>query len=89
MRLSLRVALIVLLIVAAAVLFAEDGVAEAPIRALVADQAAAWNAGDGPAYTRHLAPDAWLTNIFGMIMYRAPAFAKRHAEILATLIGDN
>ena len=84
MRLPLRLALLLLLIVAAAVSLAQDTVAEASIRAIVADQAAAWNAGDGQAYARHLAPDASFTNIFGMIMYGAPAFAKRHAEILAT-----
>jgi hypothetical protein len=33
---------------------------------------------------RHLAPDASFTNLFGMVMYGASAFAKRHAEILDT-----
>jgi len=44
---------------------------------IVADQAAAWNAGDGQACARHLAPEASFTNIFGMVMYGAPAFARR------------
>lgn len=61
-----------------------DAPAEAPVRAIVADLVAAWNAGDGQACARHLAPDASFTNVFGMATYGAPAFAKRHAEILAT-----
>src|SRR4051812_37195513 len=32
-----------------------------------------WN-----AYAPKLAPDASFTNLFGMVMYGAPAFAKRH-----------
>ena len=63
---------------------AQDGPAESAIRAIVAEQAAAWNAGDGARYAARLAPEASFTNIFGMVMYGAPAFAKRHAEILAT-----
>ena len=85
MALSLNIALI-LLVVPAGVSFAQDAasVSEAPIRAIVAEQVDAWNAGDGQAYARHLAPDASFTNLFGMVMYGAPAFAKRHSEILAT-----
>ena len=44
----------------------------------------AWNAGGGQAYARHLAPEASFTNLFGMVLYGTPAFAKRHSEILAT-----
>jgi uncharacterized protein (TIGR02246 family) len=61
-----------------------DAAAESAIRAIIADQASAWNAGDGMRYADHLAPDASFTNVFGMVMYGAAAFAKRHAEILAT-----
>ena len=68
----------------AVVSFAQDAASEAAIRAIVAEQAVAWNAGDGQAYARHLAPDASFTNIFGMVMYGAYAFAQRHADILAT-----
>lgn len=50
----------------------------------MAEQVAAWNAGDGQAYARQLAVDASFTNVFGMVMYGAPAFAQRHTEILAT-----
>ncbi len=62
----------------------QDATPEAAIRSIVAGQAAAWNAGDGTAYSRHLARDVSFTNLFGMVMYGAGAFEKRHAEILAT-----
>lgn len=71
-------------VVAAGLGCAAQNAGEAPIRAIVADQAAAWNAGDGRGYARHLAPGASFTNIFGMVMYGAEAFAERHAEILRT-----
>src|SRR5262245_63976587 len=51
---------------------------EAAIRRIVADQVVAWNAGDGRKYAERLAPDAAFTNLFGMVMYGAPAFEKRH-----------
>ena len=63
---------------------AQDVAAEAPLRAIVAAQAAAWDAGDAAAYAADLAPDASFTNLFGMVMYGAPAFAERHRQILAT-----
>lgn len=66
------------------VVAAQEAVSEAAIRAIVADQAAAWNAGDGQGYAKHVAADASFTNLFGMVMYGAPAFAARHVEILAT-----
>ena len=62
----------------------QDDAAEAPIRAIVAEQVAAWDAGDGAAYAKDLAPDASFTNLFGMVMYGAAAFAERHRQILAT-----
>jgi uncharacterized protein (TIGR02246 family) len=52
--------------------------------AIIAEQVDAWNAGDGTRYANHLAPDVSFTNLFGMVMYGAPAFAKRHHEILST-----
>ena len=58
--------------------------AEAAIRAIVAEQVLAWNAGDGTRYASRLSPDASFTNLFGMGMYGAPAFANRHNEILST-----
>lgn len=63
---------------------AQDAGAEAAIRAIVAEQAVAWDAGNGSAYAERLAPDASFTNLFGMVMYGKPAFVQRHAEILAT-----
>ena len=61
-----------------------DASAETAIRAIVADQAVAWNAGDGEAYARRLAPEASFTNLFGMVFYGKAAFAQRHSEILRT-----
>jgi uncharacterized protein (TIGR02246 family) len=81
---SRNIALIILLAGSAGLLFARVAAPEAPIRDIVAQQAAAWNAGDGQAYAEHVAPDVSFTNLFGMVMYGAPAFAKRHTEILAT-----
>lgn len=63
---------------------APDASAEPAIRAIVAEQAVAWNAGDGDRYAGRLAPGASFTNLFGMVMYGAPAFANRHKEILST-----
>ncbi|MEP6591827.1 MAG: SgcJ/EcaC family oxidoreductase [Gemmatimonadota bacterium] len=63
---------------------AQANSAESQIRAIVEAQAAAWTAGDGTAYAKDLAPDASFTNLFGMVMYGAPAFAERHRQILAT-----
>ena len=68
--------------------FAQDQRAEAAIRSIIAAQAVAWNAGDGNAYAKDLAPDASFTNLFGMVMYGAPAFAERHRQILATFYKD-
>jgi uncharacterized protein (TIGR02246 family) len=63
---------------------AQDPVAEAAIRAIIAEQVVAWDAGDGTRYSSHMAPDVSFTNLFGMVMYGAPAFASRHNEILST-----
>ena len=63
---------------------AQDSTGEARIRAIIAEQVEAWNAGDGTRYAKDLAPDASFTNLFGMVMYGAPAFASRHKEILST-----
>ena len=58
--------------------------AEAAIRAIVAEQVVAWNAGDGKSYASHVSSDVSFTNLFGMVMYGAAAFEKRHTEILST-----
>jgi len=73
---SLNIALMILLAAPAGVSLAQDTASEAPIRAIVADQVVAWNAGNGQAYARHLAPDASFTDLFGMVLYDAPAFAS-------------
>ena len=57
---------------------------EAAIRRIVAEQARAWNAGDGAGYARDVTPDVSFTNLFGMVMYGKPAFEKRHQEILSS-----
>ena len=81
---KLTCALLAAVVLMPLVAAAQDAAAEAPIRAIIADQANAWNAGDGAGYARHLAPDASFTNLFGMVMYGAPAFISRHQEILST-----
>ena len=58
--------------------------AEAEIRALVIAQAAAWDAGDAKGYAKDVSPDVSFTNLFGMVMYGAPAFIERHQQILNT-----
>ena len=57
---------------------------EAEIRALVAAQATAWDAGDARGYAKDVSPDVSFTNLFGMVMYGAPAFIERHQQILNT-----
>ncbi len=77
------VAAAVILSVAGPRLLAQDA-REAPIRAIVERQAAAWNAGDGARYAQDVAPGVSFTNLFGMVLYGKEAFEKRHAEILAS-----
>jgi uncharacterized protein (TIGR02246 family) len=79
----LRFVAVAVVLSIASLLFGQDA-REAPIRAIVEQQAAAWNAGDGVAYARALAPDASFTNLVGMVMYGKEAFVKRHVEILAS-----
>ena len=63
---------------------AQDTSADSQIRAIVAAQVTAWNAGDGTANSKDVAPDASFTNVFGMVMYGATAFAERNRQVLAT-----
>jgi uncharacterized protein (TIGR02246 family) len=51
---------------------------------LVAIVSRAAAAQDGARYSARVAPEASFTNIFGMVMYGAPAFTARHTEILST-----
>lgn len=78
------VALLLGMLSAGAPVAAQDAAAEAPIRAIVAAQVTAWNAGDGAGFARRIAPDVSFTNLFGSVMYGAPAFARRQIEILGT-----
>lgn len=80
----LAATLLAILMLPVSAALAQDATAEAAIRAIIAEQVVAWNAGDGTRYAKHLAPDASFTNLFGMVMYGAPAFAARHNEILST-----
>ncbi len=57
---------------------------EAQIRALVAEQVRAWNAGDATAFSLHFAPDGSFTNIRGTVFYGHKAFEDRHREIFST-----
>jgi uncharacterized protein (TIGR02246 family) len=84
MNKCLSIALLVLTMLPPSAALAQDATAEAAIRAIIAEQVVAWNAGDGTRYANHLAPDVSFTNLFGMVMYGAPAFANRHNEILST-----
>ena len=81
---SLRAAVFAIAVFAPSMSAAQDAVAETAIRQIIADQAIAWNAGDGERYASRVAPEVSFTNLFGMVMYGKPAFTKRHAEILAT-----
>jgi uncharacterized protein (TIGR02246 family) len=63
--------------------FAREADDEAVIRQIISQQVIAWNAGNGALYAKHFAPDGAFTNLFGMVMYGASAFGKRHSEILA------
>jgi len=57
---------------------------EAQIRAIIAEQAAAWNVGDAKAFSSHFADDGSFTNIRGTVFYGQQAFEDRHREIFAT-----
>ena len=77
-------ALLVFAVLFAPVVLAQDGSDDSKIRAIVAAQAAAWDAGDGEAYAKDVASEASFTNLFGMVMYGSRPFAERHKQILGT-----
>ena len=54
---------------------------EALIRAIIAEQVTAWNAGDAKAFSASFADDGSFTNIRGTVFYGHRAFEDRHAEI--------
>ena len=80
----LRIAMFGLMVSPLSAAVGADVESEAAIRGIVAEQVVAWNAGDGKRYASHLAPECSFTNLFGMVMYGAAAFERRHSEILAT-----
>jgi uncharacterized protein (TIGR02246 family) len=57
---------------------------EAQIRAIIAEQVTAWNAGDAKAFSASFADDGSFTNIRGTVFYGHQAFEDRHREIFAT-----
>ena len=63
---------------------AQGAVNEAALREIIAEQVVAWDAGDGMRYARRVAPDVSFTNLFGMVMYGAPALTARHSDILSS-----
>lgn len=63
---------------------AQPAADEKAIRQIIADQAEAWNAGDGARFSRHISPEVSFTNLFGMVMYGGDAFTRRQIEILST-----
>jgi uncharacterized protein (TIGR02246 family) len=83
MTIRVSVALVFALL-AVAPLRAQDAGSEAAIRAIVAEQATAWDAGDGAKYASRVSADVSFTNLFGMVMYGSQAFVARHSEILST-----
>lgn len=64
-------------------LSAQPVVDEAAIRSIIADEIAAWNAGDAVAYSRHFAADGTFTNIVGQFFTGYEAFLKQHEIIFA------
>jgi uncharacterized protein (TIGR02246 family) len=54
---------------------------DAPIRQIVAQQVAAWNAGDARAFSASFAKEGSFTNIRGTVFYGHRAFEDRHEEI--------
>lgn len=84
MNIRLLAALLLITMLSPLSALAQDEAAEAAIRLIIADQVVAWDAGDGTRYANHLAPEVSFTNLFGMVMYGAPAFTSRHNEILST-----
>jgi uncharacterized protein (TIGR02246 family) len=74
---------LMLMVVAAANASAQQP-GESQIRAIVAEQAAAWNAGDAGGFAKHISADVSFTNVFGMVMYGGPLFLDRQKQVLST-----
>ena len=57
---------------------------EERIRGIIAEQVAAWNAGDAKAFSASFAENGSFTNIRGSVFYGHRAFVDRHVEIFRT-----
>lgn len=57
---------------------------DARIRAIIAEQVTAWNAGDAKAFSTSFANDGSFTNLRGTVFCGHQAFEDRHAEIFRT-----
>jgi uncharacterized protein (TIGR02246 family) len=53
------------------------------IKALIARENRAWNAGDAVAYSEDVAPDCVFTNLFGQQFAGRDAFEQQHARVFA------
>ena len=62
----------------------ENPARETRIRAIIAEQVVAWNAGDAKAFSLHFAEDGSFTNIQGAVFYGHRTFEDRHVEIFRT-----
>lgn len=54
---------------------------ESAIRSIVQEEAAAWNAGDAVAYSRHFAADGIFVNIRGEYRTGVEAFTRQHESL--------
>ena len=55
------------------------------IRQIIADQVAAWNHADAPAYASAVRQDCVFTNTVGMVAVGKAAFQAQHTKIFATI----
>ncbi len=62
----------------------EDSTDRAAIEAIVAEQDAAWRAGDAAAFSGRVADDVVFTNVVGMFAIGRAPFEEIHAHIFAT-----
>jgi uncharacterized protein (TIGR02246 family) len=62
-----------------------DTQARSDIEAIIADQCAAWAAGDADAFAAAAADDVSFTNVMGMYTVGVEPFRAQHARIFATI----
>jgi uncharacterized protein (TIGR02246 family) len=68
---------------------AQDETGEAAIRAVVADQVSAWDAGDGARFCQSAAPDISAFNTSGADKSGKESFCKRQLQILSGIFKGN